>query len=331
MRTGTSLVIGSSVSAANIATWFGTGDDGDVTISTDTPIEVGLDGGQIIKQYNNLTIAQGGTLRPANRCCGMIILVKGDLTVDGTISADKCCPLQSPNEELLAQERHIAACGALTGGRGGNGSRGESSSNSGGQGGDPCAFGGGYGGGGAGTRGNGGKGDRPTIGSPIPYPGTAGAAGTYGAGGGAQGDSDVGGGGPGGSGAISIVYYYSTDLHKRGTNGDAIGGGAIWIFVQGKVRINATGKISAVGGNGAAGVYGTEGRYHYSTWSGAGGGGGGGIVAIVHTGDYINSGSIVVSGGNGGAAASYSGDESLPGDSGSVGTTFVSTLDELLS
>ena len=150
-------------------------------------------------------------MRPANRCCGMIILVKGDLTVNGTISADKCCPLQSPNEELLAQERHIAACGALTGGRGGNGSRGESSSNSGGQGGDPCAFGGGYGGGGAGTR------------------------------------------------------------------------------------------------------------------------GGGGIVAIVHTGDYINSGSIVVSGGNGGAAGSDYDDESLPGNSGSVGTTFVSTLDELLS
>lgn len=330
MRVGTSLVVGSSVSPANMATWFGTGDDGDVTISTDTPIEVGLDGGQIIKQYNNLTIAQGGMLRPANRCCGMILLVKGDLTVDGTISADKCCPLRSPNEELLAQERHIAVCGALTGGRGGDGSRGEYASHSGGQGGDPCAFGGGYGGGGAGTSGNGGKGDRPSIGSPIPYPGTADADGTYGAGGGAEGTSDVGGGGPGGSGAISIVYYYQTDLHKRGTNGDAVGGGGIWIFVQGKVRINATGKISAVGGNGAAGVYGTEGHYHYDTWSGAGGGGGGGIVAIVHTGDYINNGSVVVSGGSGGAKASGS-NESIAGSAGSVGTVFVSTLDELLA
>lgn len=343
-RIGYAQVVGSAGGGSANAGWFGDGSDGDLVVTGDTPLEVALDEGQIVKQYNNLTIQQGGILRPANRCNGMILLIKGNLTLNGTITVDKCAPLLNSNETEAVKEKHIVLCGSMTGGNGGGG--GASSNNSAqygltpGTGGAGFALGGGFGGGSAAGSGqgpsskyywgyNGGNGDpRPPIGTPIPYPSPTGVGKTtmYGVGGsGAHaGEGVVGGSGPGGSGAA--LTYDSPDLIKaHGNNGDAIGGGALWIFVKGKVRINTTGKITANGGAGAKGAY-ASGRS--SNTSGGGGGAGGGIIALVHTGDYINQGSITANGGSGGERATTS-ITCYAGEDGTAGTVKVCTINEL--
>ena len=327
------------------SSWFGTGEDGDLTVTEDTALDVILDEGQIVKQYNNLTVAKAGILHPANRCNGMILLVKGDLTVDGTIHVDKCAPLLNEGEMLAAQERHIALCGALTGGNGGDAGMyaggGSGSATGMGLGGAGFTFGGGFGGGSSSGRTNstcgyGANGDRPPAGSPIPYPAPGKNSpdenAMYGAGGTPYSSypsiNAVGGGGPGGSGGVARTSGSQDPKSANGKNGNAIGGGGLWIFVQGAVRIGETGVLSAGGGPGGQGAY----VYGYNNYaaSGGGGGGGGGIIALVHTGDLINSGAIRASGGDGGAKANES-EVCYPGNAGTVGTIFIKAISELLA
>lgn len=322
------------------SSWFGTGEDGDLTVTEDTPLDVILDEGQIIKQYNNLTITETGVLHPANRCNGMVLLVKGDLTVDGTIHVNKCAPLLNPNEDMAVQEQHIALCGAHTGGNAGNAGNASGGDayrkGSPGVGGTGFALGGGYGAGSAGVgtgSGNsapganytvydGGDGDpRPPLGTSMPYPSANRADASYGAGGYSYYSSRAqayGGSGPGGSGAIA-GYNFITDrnISVTGVNGEAYGGGLLCIFVQGKVRIN--GVISSDGGDGALG------NSFNSAFVGGGGGGGGGIVLLVHTGDFVNAGSVRANGGKAGAGGA--------GDAtdGSIGTVFIKNISELLT
>ncbi|MGI5885449.1 MAG: hypothetical protein ACOX83_10880, partial [Candidatus Spyradocola sp.] len=152
-RIGLSRILGASTGAAG-AGWFGDGSDGDLTVAAGQTLalEVAEDEGQIVKKYGNVTIEEGAMLKPANRCNGMILLVNGDLTVNGTISVDKCAPLLNASEEMCLNEAHIKLCGALVGGSGGKGgtayaSRGYYSA-AGGIGGNGHLLGGGYGGGG---------------------------------------------------------------------------------------------------------------------------------------------------------------------------------------
>jgi len=338
-RQGVTRVRGTAAGSIG-AGYFGNGEEGDVTITGDTPLAVTLDEGQLIKQYESLTIDEGATLRPANRCNGMILLVQGDLIINGTISADKCAPLLNSFEEEAANELHVALCN-ITGGNGGSGGRGSSydysgsgsadrrAQGAGGTGGSGFAFGGGYGGGGGSSRSSapGGPGDpRPPVGSPIPYPGGSGVR-VYGVGGT---DSDgTGGAGPGGGGGASAKSGYG----RNGTAGDAIGGGSIYIFVGGTVTIGATGKITANGGNGGNGASSTGGGYspgYAGSHSSYGGGGGGGCIALVHSGRYNNLGSIMVNGGTGGRFGGDNNGYTQNGNPGSAGTTLITTLSELL-
>ena len=336
------------------SSWFGTGEDGDLTVTEDTPLDVILDEGQIIKQYNNLTITETGILRPANRCNGMVLLVKGDLTVDGTIHVDKCAPLLNDSEELAAQEKHVDLCGELTGGKGGDGGNGGTDEyidndtapnprvGAPGTGGAGFRFGGGFGAGsGGGARSNGyagANGDRAPYGTTIPFVPSDNRTGQYGSGGGSG--YGPGGGGPGGSGSVGVAF-----ANTQGNSGDAIGGGALYIFVGGKVRINGTAAIRSTGGNGATGVgngdfNSTSGhRWVYAIATGGGGGGGGGIVVIVHTGDIINSGAVTALGGPGGKGISYTEDygarvataTSSDGANGSSGTVLITNISDLLA
>lgn len=316
------------------SSWFGTGEDGDLTVSTDVALPVALDSGQIIKQYNNLTITSTGVLHPANRCNGMILLVKGDLTVDGTIHVDKCAPLLNDNEELAAQEKHVALCGELTGGKGGDGGNAASNaSTSSGAGGEGFRFGGGPGGGSGAAASTpisvyaGANGDRPPAGTTIPWIPAYDAASQYGAGGSINNGflQYRGGGGPGGSGA-TLARMSSAAYGNDGNDGDAIGGGALWIFVQGKVDIGAQGVIRARGGDGANGVAATTSSGN-TTYSGGGGAAGGGIICIVHTGDILNTGSIQAPGGTGGASG---GGSATAGANGSTGTVLITNITDLL-
>lgn len=350
---GQSKVIGASLGGSNLRTWFGDGSDGDLVLSENQTLELDVapDEGQIFKQYKSLTIPVGAILKPSHRCNGTIITVQGDLVLSGTISVDKCAPLLNANEYSHAQSKYIALCGGLTGGNGGSGGQANNIESLGvypgqpGTGGLGFTFGGGYGGGsgcdddwgGTSANRNGGSGEpRPPAGTSMPYPAprVEGVMTLYGAGGTGfhQYGTAYGGGGPGGSGGAYV--WRSTDPTtsgglkvSNGKNGDAYGGGALFLFVKGNVVINSTGTISADGGNGAAGVYVYNTR---ESATGGGGAGGGGIIAIVYGGTYTNNGSVHANGGHGGVRGAAIG-HTTNGADGSIGTVFISSFDDLMN
>lgn len=334
-RQGVTRVFGAASGGTANAGWFGDGRDGDLHVADGETLalEVDLDEGQVVKQYGSGYIGTGATLTAANRCNGMVLLFNGDLTINGHIHMDKKAPLLNSNEDESAKEMHIALCGGLIGGNGGAGGNGIASNGavtglttSGGTGGNGHRFGGGFpgGGGGAGDFGatskcpyDGSPGEpRPPIGTGLPYPGITKGVGQYGTGGGAG--AYNGGSAPGGGGAAE-----DGNSPGSGSTGDGYPGGAIFVFVKGRVAINATGSITANGGNGGAGRQGNG-------PSGGGGGGGGGIVVVVHNGDYENAGSVAANGGHGGASANASLLPNSVGSDGSVGTVLITTLAELL-
>lgn len=353
---GQSKIIGASLGGSNLRTWFGDGSDGDLALSENQTLELDVapDEGQIFKQYKSLIIPSGAILKPSHRCNGTIITVQGDLVLSGTISVDKCAPLLNANEYSHAQSKYIALCGGLTGGNGGSGGQAHNTESLGvypgqpGTGGLGFTFGGGYGGGsgcdqdwgGSSANRNGGPGEpRPPVGTSMPYPAPRVERVTtlYGAGGTGfhQYGTAYGGGGPGGSGGAymwrSTDPTTSGDLQvANGKDGDAYGGGALFLFVKGDVVVNSTGIISADGGNGAAGVS-VDNQGVSAT--GGGGAGGGGIIAIVYGGTYTNNGSVHANGGHGGARGTYGSYtvNTTNGADGSIGTVFISSFDDLMN
>lgn len=353
-RVGRTYVKGTAAGAANDG-YFGNGSDGALNVAAGQTftIDVPSEDTQIIKNYSSVNIAAGATVKTSGRCNGVVWLVSGDFILNGTINMDKRAPLLNDNEAAATQELHVALCGALNGGKGGNGNAGGAASQTSsesavvwsswdsskaGVGGQGFRLGGGYGGGGGGGSDAGGSCEpRPPIGTTIPYPSGRGVV-FCGTGGSSYNSmaSDhpyfyVGGAGPGGSGAFGIYNQYGVN----GNAGDAIGGGAIWIFVMGQVTIGATGIISACGGNGAAGVHATP--SHSGTgytggstaYTGSGGGGGGGIIALVYSGGISNLGSLRAEGGSGGAniAAPFG---STKGEDGAIGVILVKSISDLL-
>ena len=340
-RVGYAEVVGAAVGSASNAGWFGDGRDGDLIVEAGQTyvFDVALDEGQVVKQFRNVYIGEGATVKTSGRCNGMVWSVQGNFENHGTITMDKCAPLLNSMEEECASEPHIKLCG-LVGGNGGKAGLGhfvQSAHKSPGIPGNGFPFGGGYGSG-SGSRGYAG-GDaepRPPVGTVIPYPGSTGE-GKYGSGAGY--DGYAGGAGPGGSGAVG-TYYGGHSPHSNGNAGEAIGGGAFFLFVGGRV-VNK-GVITACGGNGATGVKvvatNQNGGYHTGApdASGSGGAAGGGIIAIVHTGDYQNSGSIIANGGKGGPRIEQSSqdDKTAVGEAGAdgeAGPVLITTLDELLA
>lgn len=344
-RTGYAEIIGGAAQGAANAGWFGDGRDGELFVADGETLalDVALDEGQIVKQYTSGYIGTGSLLTAANRCNGMVLLFTGDLTIKGTISMDKKAPLLNPMEEQCAAEVHVKLCGGLKGGnagKAGNGGRRSKGYDKAGVTasavpGNGFALGGGFGPGSEGldeTTGSGAAGSgepRPPIGTTIPYPAPSNqyTSSEYGAGGSYGGAT--GGSGPGGSGGVYINPSGSSPKTNNGNNGDAIGGGALFIFAKGKVSIEGTGIITADGGNGANGAY-----IHYSydggnfASSGGGGGAGGGIIVIVHNGDYVNFGSVAANGGAGGTAG---GTGATAGTNGEAGTVLITTLADLLA
>lgn len=56
------------------------------TISSNTSIPSVQDGPTVVQRYRNLTINAGVTLTTQYRCCGLVLIVDGDLAVHGSIS-----------------------------------------------------------------------------------------------------------------------------------------------------------------------------------------------------------------------------------------------------
>ena len=278
--TGTAFFKGGAPSVPSI---FGTGADGDAVISGTVTLPVEVPHQSIVeKNYKSLIINAGAILKCASWNAGLILRVKGDCTIHGTIDQSGMAPKTNPQNNYPYPAQLV--CG--DGGNGGDGEDGSGGNGkSGGVGGIGMLkrpYGGGYGAGGGGTsseRDVGGKGGDSTnitvdvqnifVGgvstvdtSRNPY--------TY--------KSSPGTYGGGGSGAPAEGY----------DNGYYLGGN---------------------GGNGAGGT-GGKGTSGYRT-SGAGGGAGnygGGVMLLYVGGDLLIDGSILcngLNGGNGGITANY--------------------------
>lgn len=306
--------------AATVPSIFGNGSDGDAVIDGTVTLPVPVPHQSIVEmQYKSLTINAGATLKPATFNAGLIIRVKGDCTIHGTIDQSGLAPKTNPQNTYAYPSQLVC-------GNGGNGSAGGTGTNgmSGGSGGTGMlkrTYGGGYGGGGGGggqgtyQSGIGGAGGSSTginvSVSAIFVGGTGGTnsasnyngtAGTYGGGGGGGvgGGSTGGLGGAGGNSSGAIGTDGGTISGSSGGGGGgagSYGGGIILLYVGGNLiidgAIKANGLAGGTGGAGGSTAYGT---------GGGGGGGGGGAIYILHRGTYSNTGGLQVNGGTGGNA-----------------------------
>ena len=344
MITGRAIILAGGTSAPAI---FGDGSDGALVATTNLTWNADTeDTGMIVKQFESLTIAQGVTVAAGNRNYGMIIRVKGDCTINGTLE-NRMSPktiLDSDNVDFSAYPLSM-----LNGTAGAGGAGGQSGNYSSGQdrrpGGTGMAgrfYGGGYSGGGAGGYSNSDRSgaSAPAEGSSAADITTAisnifvgGAAnsgnGAYGGGGGGAKDlgsytGGTGGNGPGGNGGDAYKGEYS---NRGGGGGGAgnYGGGVIILLVGGNLTVAGT--ISCAGGNGGNGGGGAVG-------GGGGGGGGGGRIFICHKGTLSNNGTLNVNAGAGGGAGTRSSggakNNSDNGTAGTIGTLDVKTYDEFL-
>lgn len=324
--------------AATVPSIFGNGSDGDAVISGTVTLPVPVPHQSIIeKQYKSLTINVGAILKCASHNAGLIIRVKGDCTIHGTIDQSGLAPKTNPQSNYPYPAQLVC-------GDGGNGGKGGPSSN-GRQGGEvgigmlKRAYGGGYGAGGSGAG---------SFGSG--YPGTGGnstgtivsindifvgglgitggtgtdiaGSGLYGGGGGAPGNSggtDRGGNGASGAGGAGE----NAPGYNVGGGGGAgnYGGGVIILYVGGTLLIDGLIKC-----NGLSGGRGGNNQNAGGT-GGGGGGGGGGAIYIYYGASYTNTGLLQVNGGSGGAPGTDNSGNTLrvgtAGSAGSVGSITV--------
>lgn len=298
---------------------FGSGADGNVTISSDTNLTRDM-------HYNNLTIGGGFTLS-AN---GWKIFVKGTLTNNGTIQGRTVGSPVAGSDGAAGGSAGAAAEASgqsqspysnLTGGgNGGAGGTGAGNPGTNGRGAIATPFttnihdigitsGGGSGIGGTGSSGGGGSGVANGTGALAPrrrfpiydwfvntgvalyalYTGYGGCGG-----GGGGGDGTAGGGGGGGGGSGGLVWIQAASLINNGT-----------------IRANGS-----AGGNGGSAVGGHRGG------GGGAGGGSGGIIILVY--NSITLGTVTVTGGSAGTggAGFGTGTAGTNGSAGGVGVIY---------
>jgi hypothetical protein len=319
--------------------YFGSGADGNVNISglVQLPVSGGVnsyDGEMVVKNYNDLTILPGAELTVARPARGLLIYVKGNLTVNGKISMTAKGAFVDPaaagvlpaglrflrmktgssetvggseldgsgTTSLLAEARQPESVAdgqsyllAREGSAGGAAILADGVGSA-GIGGAAGKTGGG--GGGATAFGRGGAGSAGTCFSG----GSGGGAGYNGAGL----DATT----YGGEGGLCIANTDSAGggagnpgggICGAGTAAESGTGGLVVIIVKGSVLIGSGGVIEAKGKMGGIAEVG-------------GGGSGGGNVLILHGGTFTNSGVIQATGGAGGAGALYNGGNGGNGD-----------------
>lgn len=322
---------------------FGDGSDGVAIISADTQwLAETEDTGMIVKNFESLTIPEGVTVSAGNRNCGMIIRVKGDCTIAGTLM-NKMSPKTILDSDGVDFSAYPASMLTGTAGDGGAGANGATSidlsfTTTGGAGMVGRFYGGGWSGGGGGGRGysgggtsHGGSSANITTATNSVFVGGVGGStnpagtsthstdGQYGGGGGGgfpQMNGYYSGGGGSGAGGNGSNAQSTISNYACGGGGGAgnYGGGVIILLVGGKLTI--TGAIDCSGNNGGNGG---NGAYN----GGGGGGGGGGRIFICHKGDISNTGTLNVNGGTGGTGGNT-------GNAGGIGTTAVKTYDQYM-
>ncbi|CAB1252368.1 protein of unknown function [Ruminococcaceae bacterium BL-6] len=273
--------------APSVPSIFGTGADGDAVISGTVTLPVTAPHQSIVeKNYKSLIINAGAILKCASWNAGLILRVKGDCTIHGTIDQSGMAPKTNPHTNYPYPAQLV--CG--DGGNGGSGGSEYTSSGQAGVGMLKRPYGGGYSGGGSGggagsaygDGGNGGDSTGTTIDIATIF--VHGRPGQYGGGG--DGPTGAGGNGAGANGA-----------NYGGGGAGNYGGGVVCLYVGGNLLID--GKIlcnGLKGGNGGAGKDNSGGTVDFGGGGGAGGAGGGAIY-ILHRGAYTNSGLLQVNGG----------------------------------
>lgn len=318
-------------SGASAPKLFGDGSDGaGLFASSTTWLAETEDTGMIVKNFESLTISEGVTVAAGNRNCGMIIRVKGNCTIHGSLVNKMACKtlLDSDNVDFSAYPASMLKGVAGNGGAGGTYTGGAASAAGAGMAGR--FYGGGYSGGGCGykmmshyTNDGGSAADITTAVTSIfvggKGQGSSPTAGQYGGGGGAYYGSN-GGNGPGGHAGTTNNEYG----HGGGGAGN-YGGGVIILLVGGKLTI--TGTIDCSGGTGGNGASSGNLNENYGA-GGGGGGGGGGRIFICHKGAIENTGTLNVNGGAGGAGGSARLGSGTAGTAGTIGTTAVKTYQQ---
>lgn len=274
--------VGLSKSIIEGVAFGGDGVDGNVTISVNSSIPYA----DKVMRYNTLTINQGVTLSPHASDKGMIICVKGKLTVNGLISASgkgATGGAQQTGNNFTGNNGTDGGYIAGSGGRGGGAYESAYGLRNGGNGGNTIASG-------ATTYVSGYNGATGLIGqySPTVLGGTSLAniiRQTFGAGGGA------------GAGKVC-----ESGNVTGGAGG--IGGGYIYIEAD-EIEISVTGAIRADGTNGGNGTVNScpidsGGQYRCAAGGGAGGAGG---LIILRAKKIIKSGVVSAAGGTGGNGA----------------------------
>jgi hypothetical protein len=290
--------------------YWGDGSDGVLNTSGNVTLASTLDGDMVVRNYISLTINAGHTLTVANRCKGLVIYVRGDCIINGTLSmtqrgahADASAAgdpngtpgLKFPRFTATGADAYtapstvsLANAGAAIIAAEANQKRINGSGTvytiarygSGGKGGDGgLGITQGWAGVGAmGTcfSGGSGGGSGADIINQHGFPGSP-NGGPGGAGGGPG-----AGGGAGNPGGITPGAGY---VDYPGGNGT---GGTIILFVKGNLTVGPSGKIESQGADGAL----------VGMSAAMGGGSGGGAILVLYGGSLTNNGVIQSVGGN---------------------------------
>ena len=309
--------------------YFGTGIDGDVTVSSSVQISsstspAGLNntlyGDPIVKNYTNLTINTGILFSPLRPCRGLIIYCTGNLTVNGTISMTSkgggvgyklasplgLAPVTDARYDLIngtIYVNNVSSSAYRVGGRGiplhwnwaPSGSVWFSNYKI-----RAAILSGSVAGGGPSVAGTAGI---------FCCGGGGGGGGAINVSGGSGGRGSIFSGGCGGQGGSKNVATGVSALFEAiaapapgmGNAGysNKPGGGLLVLIVRGNITVNGSVLSNGANGGNAADTPGTE--------QGAGGGAGGGRIIILYGGTYTNSGTVTVTGGAAGVGSSPTG------------------------
>lgn len=292
-----------------------------ISYGNDTP-----DTNIVMVRFTGDTILNG-THTTSVRKKGLVIFVKGSLTINGTVT------MTARGANVLGQDLSLAASQEVLS-IGGSGAAGVQSALSGGNstgntGGGALTSGacGGGGSGGAGSAtytfgksGNGSEGTSYSGGSGggSAVSGSSWADNVYGG----NASSNGGAGGRGQTNGTWANYYSGGGAGNPGGQGaqdNTIGkgsdgtGGLLIIYATGSITINGSGIVSSNGSNGGGDVVGSP---------GGGGGSGGGSVNIFYKGTYTNNGTVQANGGIGGVCS----DTNRRGGAGGAGTVRSSSI-----
>lgn len=279
-----------------------------------------LDGITVIKYLDSLFIPTGVTVTTENRCKGLVLFIKGDCIINGTLSmtargaraTGDNLAIDYSIARLLVNPTDLLNYTYTIGSYGGAGGVGfqsyKGSAVPGNTGGTASNFA--CGGGGTGAyHGSG------TSAAGYVYAGAAGTSysGGSGSGGVSPRNKSIGGYAPEGNGGSGAAGYVArsdaTSVGAGGgagnpggtsvtlgggdiTNGENGTGGLIILVVKGNLIIGSSGIISSNGTNG--------GHAGSATLHAGGGGSGGGSITLLYSGTHTNAGSIQANGGIGG-------------------------------